>query len=68
MKHALNPKLIATIISVESGGNHTAISSKGATGLMQLTPAAYRQHGGDDPFDIEQNIHIRTAFPHQGNT
>jgi len=28
MKHALDPKLIATIIFVESGGNHTAISTK----------------------------------------
>jgi len=63
MKHALDPKLIATIIFVESGRNHTAISSKGAKGLIQLTPAVYRQHGVDDPFEIGQNIHIGTAFP-----
>jgi hypothetical protein len=30
---------------------------------MQLTPAVYRQHGVDDPFEIGQNIHIGTAFP-----
>jgi soluble lytic murein transglycosylase-like protein len=62
MKHALDPKLIATIIFVESGGNQTAVSPKGAKGLMQLTPALYRQYGVDDPFDIEQNIHIGTAY------
>jgi soluble lytic murein transglycosylase-like protein len=62
MKHALDPKLIATIIFVESGGNHTAVSRRGAKGLMQLTPAVYRQYGVDDPFDIEQNIHVGTAY------
>lgn len=62
MKHALDPKLIATIIFVESGGNHAAVSPRGAKGLMQLTPAVYRQYGVDDPFDIEQNIHVGTAY------
>jgi soluble lytic murein transglycosylase-like protein len=62
MKHALDPKLIATIIFVESGGNHTAVSPRGAKGLMQLIPAVYRQYGVDDPFDIEQNIHVGTAY------
>lgn len=37
-KFALDPKLIATIIYIESGGNRMAISPKGAKGLMQLTP------------------------------
>ena len=62
MKHALDPKLIATIIFVESGGNHTAVSPRGAKGLMQLTPVVYRQYGVDDPFDIEQNIRVGTAY------
>lgn len=62
MKHDLDPRLIATIIYVESGGNRTAVSPRGAKGLMQLTPAVYRQYGVDDPFDIEQNIHVGTAY------
>ena len=62
MKYALDPKLIASIIYVESGGNRTAVSPRGAKGLMQLTPAVYRQYGVDDPFDIEQNIHGGTAY------
>jgi len=62
LKHALDPDLIATIIFVESGGDHAAVSPKGAKGLMQLTPAVYRQYGVDDPFDIDQNIHTGTAY------
>jgi soluble lytic murein transglycosylase-like protein len=62
LKHALDPKLIATIIYVESGGNRRAVSPRGAKGLMQLTPVVYRQYGVDDPFDIEQNIRGGTAY------
>ena len=62
LKHALDPKLIATIIFVESRGDHTAVSPRGAKGLMQLTPVVYQKYGVDDPFDIEQNIHGGTAY------
>lgn len=61
-KYALDPKLIATIIYIESGGNVKAISRKGAKGLMQLTPIVYKHYGVDDPFDIDQNIHVGTAY------
>ncbi len=61
-KFALDPKLIATIIYIESGGNDKAVSRKGAKGLMQLTPVVYRNYGVDDPFDMEQNIHVGTAY------
>jgi hypothetical protein len=60
-KHALDPNLIATMIYVESKGNVMAVSQKGAKGLMQLTPAVYKQYNVDDPFDIEQNIAVGTA-------
>jgi soluble lytic murein transglycosylase-like protein len=62
LKHAMDPKLIATIVYIESGGNHSAVSPRGAKGLMQLTPAVYRKYGVDDPFDAEQNIHVGTAY------
>ncbi len=61
-KHALDPNLIATMIYVESKGNVMAVSQKGAKGLMQLTPAVYNQYDVDDPFDIEQNISVGTAY------
>jgi Transglycosylase SLT domain len=61
-KHALDPNLIATMIYVESKGNVLAVSQKGAKGLMQLTPAVYKQYNVGDPFDIEQNIFSGTAY------
>jgi soluble lytic murein transglycosylase-like protein len=30
-----------------------AVSSKGAKGLMQLTPLVYKHYGVNDPFDVE---------------
>jgi len=61
-KHALDPKLIATIIYVESRGNIKAVSPKGAKGLMQLTPVVYQKYNVSDPFDIEQNISAGTDY------
>ena len=61
-KYALDPNLIATIIYVESRGKVLAVSPKGAKGLMQLTPAVYEKYDIGDPFDIEQNISVGTAY------
>lgn len=40
-KYNLDPNLLAVMILVESGGNFCAVSSAGATGLMQIMPANY---------------------------
>ncbi|MGE5790669.1 MAG: transglycosylase SLT domain-containing protein, partial [Syntrophaceae bacterium] len=61
-KYDLDPNLIATVIYVESRGNVLAVSQKGAKGLMQLTPAVYDQYNMGDPFDIEQNVSVGTAY------
>jgi len=61
-RYAVDPHLIATIIYVESGGDVLAVSPRGAKGLMQLTPAVYRQYRVVDPFDVEQNILGGTAY------
>ena len=61
-KYALDPNLIATIIYIESRGNVLAVSPRGAKGLMQLTPAVYEKYDIGDPFDIEQNISVGTAY------
>ena len=61
-KYDLDPNLIATVIYVESRGNVLAVSQKGAKGLMQLTPAVYDQYNIGDPFDIEQNVSVGTAY------
>lgn len=48
--------LLMAMIDVESGGNPQAVSSKGATGLMQLMPGTGVRHGASDLFDPRQNI------------
>jgi len=48
--------LLMAMIDVESGGNPQAVSSKGATGLMQLMPATGVRHGASDLFDPRQNV------------
>lgn len=39
-RYAMDPLLVLAVIGVESDFNHTAISQKGAKGLMQLRPLA----------------------------
>ena len=55
-KYELNPKLVFSVIKVESNGNPEAISSKGAKGLMQLTDGTATEMGVIDSLDPRQNI------------
>lgn len=52
----LRPELILAVIDKESAGKSDAISSKGASGLMQLMPATAKEVGVSDPLDPAQNI------------
>ncbi len=54
--YQLDPALIRSMISTESGYNQDAVSPKGAQGLMQLMPETASRLGVSDPFDPEQNI------------
>lgn len=54
--HAVDPKLVKSVMLVESAFNPAAVSRKGARGLMQLMPDTARQHGVEDIFDPAQNI------------
>jgi hypothetical protein len=48
--------IVKAVIQVESGGNPKAVSSKGASGLMQLMPGTARDMGVKDRFDPQQNV------------
>ncbi|HLU21132.1 lytic transglycosylase domain-containing protein [Lederbergia graminis] len=55
-KYNLPVKLIKSVIKHESNFNPTAVSSAGASGLMQLMPKTARGLGVTDIFDPVQNI------------
>jgi hypothetical protein len=48
--------IVKAVIQVESNGNPKAVSSKGASGLMQLMPGTARDMGVKDRFDPQQNV------------
>jgi soluble lytic murein transglycosylase-like protein len=55
-REGFTPDLLRAVISKESAYYPCAISSKGAQGLMQLTPATAAGLGVSDPFDPKENI------------
>ncbi len=52
----VEPSLIKAVIKAESEFEKTAVSKKGAQGLMQLMPRTALEMDVDDPFHPEQNI------------
>ncbi|MFV0515323.1 MAG: lytic transglycosylase domain-containing protein [Jhaorihella sp.] len=52
----VSPALVLAMISVESAGRADAVSSAGATGLMQLMPDTAKRFGVADSLLPEQNI------------
>jgi hypothetical protein len=55
-KHGVDPKLVHSVVRVESNYEQKAISPKGALGLMQLIPATAARFGVENPFDPSQNL------------
>ena len=58
---------IWAVMRIESGGRATAISPKGAMGLMQIMPKTYaglraRYHLGANPYDPRDNIPAGAAY------
>jgi soluble lytic murein transglycosylase-like protein len=55
-KHHVDPNLVRAVISTESNWNASAVSSKGAKGLMQLVPETAQKLGVGNAFDPAQNV------------
>ncbi|MDB5850148.1 MAG: lytic transglycosylase [Rhodoferax sp.] len=73
VSHGIDYELLQALIVTESGFSSTAVSPKGAVGLMQIMPATAERYGlaGDAKASVEQkltdpktNIRIGTRYLH----
>jgi soluble lytic murein transglycosylase-like protein len=55
-RHQVDPALVRAVIETESNWNPSAISRKGALGLMQLVPSTAQRFGVNDAFSPKQNV------------
>jgi len=61
-RHGVDPYLVKAVIKVESDFDPGALSSKGATGLMQLIPSTAKLVGCRDAFSPRDNIMGGTRY------
>ncbi|MBV1866347.1 MAG: lytic transglycosylase domain-containing protein [Marinosulfonomonas sp.] len=58
----VSPAFVLAVIGIESSGRTDAVSSAGASGLMQLIPATAERFGVTDTTDPDQNIKGGVAY------
>lgn len=62
-RYAVDPALVAIIVTVESAGNPVAGSGAGALGLMQVVPRWHPTiQDGAGPYDPDHNLDVGSAF------
>lgn len=61
-RHQVDPALVRAVIETESNWNPSAISRKGALGLMQLIPTTAQRFGANDVFSPKQNVEAGVSY------
>lgn len=61
-RYNLAPELLHAVIRAESAYDHTAVSSAGAEGLMQLMPGTAARYGVKDSFNPAENVRGGAAY------
>ena len=63
-KNDVDPALVSAVISTESNWNTSALSRKGAQGLMQLVPETAQKLGVYNAWDPQQNVDGGVRYLH----
>ena len=61
-RHNVDPALVRAVIETESNWNPSAISRKGAVGLMQLMPTTAQRFGASDFYTPQQNVEAGVKY------
>ena len=63
-RHGVDANLVRAVIETESGGNPSAVSRKGAVGLMQLMPTTALELGVRNMYSAQENLEAGVRYLH----
>jgi soluble lytic murein transglycosylase-like protein len=63
-RYRVDPALVRAVMQTESNWNSSAVSRRGALGLMQLVPRTAQQLGVNNAFDPKQNLDGGVRYLH----